>query len=93
MFTQQATSMNSTVYDNEAIIYTSRDSVINRFLQTSNWSFCYSWFQANGTGTVRINLTRFAYPINFGERWKGFSANEQDQRIVQAYGVPVKQST
>jgi len=38
-------------------------------------------------------LTRFAYLINFGERWKGFSANEQDQRIVQGYGVPVKPST
>jgi len=110
-------------------------------LQTSNWSFCYSWFQANGTGTVRINLTRFGYPINFGKgleryetfsiaiavrdldasiadyqlrhvgfeddavqsysnshhvngiEWECFSANEQDQRIVQAYGVPVKQST
>jgi len=60
------TSRNPAVYDNEAIIYTYRDSVINRF-------FVNGWFQANGTGTVRINLTRFAYPINFGERWKGFS--------------------
>jgi catechol 2,3-dioxygenase-like lactoylglutathione lyase family enzyme len=28
-----------------------------------------------------------------GIEWECFSANEQDQRIVQAYGVPVKQST
>ena len=28
-----------------------------------------------------------------GIEWECFSANEQDQRIVQAYGVPVKEST
>jgi hypothetical protein len=46
----------------------------------SNYFFVNGWFQTGGTGTVRINLTRFAYPINFGkrlERYETFSYRDR----------------
>lgn len=65
MFTQQATSMNSAVYDNEAIIYTSRDSVINRFFADIQLEFLLLMVpgQRYGNCTYQLDSLRVSHKL------------------------------